>query len=94
MDRLTRAERRSVELELTLRQHQNLLTEHAESLQENRAEVLEAEAKVKAEQAQREAKEAELVRLTEELKEARTTIAEWETRRQRPWWKKMWGKSG
>lgn len=89
LDRLTRAERRAVELEITLRQHQNLLTENAESLQENRAEVLEAEAKVKAEQAQREAKEAELVRLTEELKEARTTIVEWETRRQRPWWKKM-----
>lgn len=89
VDRLTRAERRAVELELTLRQHQNLLTEHAESLQENRAEVLQAEARANAEQAEREAKEAELVRLTEELKEARSTIADWESKRKRPWWKKM-----
>ena len=71
-----------MELELMLRQHQNLLTENAESLQEGRAEVLQAQAKAKA-------REAELRALEEELKEARSTIADWESRRKRPWWKKM-----
>lgn len=89
LDRISRAERRNVELELILRQHQNLLAENAESLQEGRAEALETEAKLQAERREREAKEAAIAQLTEELKEARSTIAQWEEQRQRPWWKKI-----
>ena len=89
LDRISRAERRNVELELILRQHQNLLAENAESLQEGRAEALEAEAKLEAERREREAKEAAITQLTEELKEARSTLAQWEEQRQRPWWKKI-----
>lgn len=91
VDRLTRAERRNVELEFILRQHQNLLTENAESLQEVRADTLQAEAKAEAEKREREAREAELKLLAEELKEARSTIVDWEARRKKPWWKKMFG---
>ena len=105
LDRLTRAERRAVELELTLRQHQTLLTEHAESLQENRAEVLESEAVLKeeverrteaeelAELAQREAAQAkiELETLKTELRDKEQAWAE----ARKPWWKKMFAqKSG
>ena len=46
VDRLTRAERRAVELELQLRQSQRLLAENAESIAESAAKVREAEAKV------------------------------------------------
>jgi len=89
LDRISRAERRNVELELILRQHQNLLAENAESLQEGRAETLEIEAKFEEERREREAKEAAIAQLTEELKEARSTLAQWEEQRQRPWWKKI-----
>ncbi len=45
VDRLTRAERRAVELELALRQSQRLLAENAESIAEREARAREAEAK-------------------------------------------------
>lgn len=93
IDRIARAERRNVELEIILRQHQNLLTENAESLQEGRAEALQAEAKAELERKQREHKEGELEKALEELKEARAVIADWEERRSRPWWKKIFSAS-
>jgi DNA repair exonuclease SbcCD ATPase subunit len=66
-------ERRAIELELQLRQHQMLLTENAESLQERDARVKEAEAKL---QAIEDAKQAELNRLTEELTASQAREAE------------------
>ena len=45
VDRLTRAERRAVELELALQQSQRLLAENAESIAEREARAREAEAK-------------------------------------------------
>ncbi len=64
IDRLSRAERRSVELELQLRQSQRLLSENAESITEKEALAREARAQLEAVD---EAKQAEIVRLAEEL---------------------------
>ena len=88
VDRLTRAERKNVELEILLRQHQNLLTENAESLQEDRAKALEQQERVKE-------RDEENAQLRAELESLRTDLAtreaEWSEQR-RPWWKRMWGK--
>ena len=79
IDRLSRAERRSVELELALRQSQRLLSENAESITEK--EALAAQVKAQLQEAEethrieaealleREAriKEAEVERLAQEL---------------------------
>lgn len=65
VDRLQRAERRTVELELTLRQSQRLLSENAESITEKEAQALEARAQL---QAVEDAKQLELERLASELK--------------------------
>ena len=46
MDRLSRAERRSVELELALRQSQRLLTENAESISEKEALAAQVKAQL------------------------------------------------
>lgn len=64
VDRLQRAERRTVELELTLRQSQRLLTENAESITEKEAQALEARAQL---QALENAKQLEIERLASEL---------------------------
>ncbi len=65
VDRLQRAERRTVELELTLRQSQRLLSENAESITEKEAQALGARAQL---QALEDAKQLELERLASELK--------------------------
>lgn len=60
LDRLQRAERRAVELELTLQQQQRLLCENAESITEREARARQAEA-IAAERQQREQELAEEV---------------------------------
>ena len=65
VDRLQRAERRTVELELTLRQSQRLLAENAESITEKEALAQEARAQL---QAIEDAKQVEIERLASELK--------------------------
>jgi hypothetical protein len=64
VDRLQRAERRTVELELALRQSQRLLTENAESITEKEAKATEARAQL---QALEDAKQLEVTRLATEL---------------------------
>lgn len=64
LNRLQRAERRAIELELTLRQSQRLLSENAESITESGARVMEAEAKA---QAIKDSKQQEIDRLAAEL---------------------------
>ena len=80
VDRLQRAERRTVELELTLRQSQRLLTENAESITEKDALVQETRAQVeaieKARQAEIERLAAESERLSSELEIARQNLEE------------------
>lgn len=68
IDRLSRAERRSVELELQLRQSQHLLTENAESITEKEALAMEARAKLEAVESD---KQAELARMAAELETAK-----------------------
>lgn len=79
LDRLQRAERRAIELELQLRQSQRLLTENAESIVEREARVRESEAReIEAERklAEKEsAQRAEIDRLAEELDTLRTQQA-------------------
>lgn len=73
IDRLTRAERRSVELELQLQQSRRLLTENAESIVEKEAFALEARAQL---QAVEDAKQNEISRLSSELEAARLQLEE------------------
>ena len=73
IDRLSRAERRSVELELQLRQSQRLLTENAESITEKEALAQQARAQVEAVSKD---KEEENQRLRSELEEARLQLEE------------------
>ena len=88
LDRLTRAERRSIELELLLRQQQNLLTENAESVQEKIAEKMQAE--VKAKKAEEQSKILAL-----EVESLKTQMmaqeAQWNEMR-KPWWRKIFSK--
>ena len=67
LDRLQRAERRSVELELQLRQSQRLLTENAESITEKEALASAARAQL---QATEDSKQIEIARLAAELEAA------------------------
>lgn len=67
IDRLSRAERRSVELELQLRQSQRLLSENAESIVEKDALAREAQAQL---QAVEDFKQQEIDRLAAELSTA------------------------
>ncbi len=85
VDRLTHSERRAVELEMQLRQHQNLLSENAESLREDRAKALTAEAQLQA-------KQAEIDVLAEELKAARLKLSEAENAKSQTWWSKIWSR--
>jgi DNA repair exonuclease SbcCD ATPase subunit len=73
LDRLQRAERRAVELELTLRQQQRLLTENAESIIEKDARAVEARAQL---QAVEDAKQSEIERLSSELETTRRQLEE------------------
>lgn len=73
LDRLQRAERRAVELELTLRQQQRLLTENAESIVEKEARAVEARAQL---QAVEDAKKSEIERLSSELEATRQQLEE------------------
>jgi excisionase family DNA binding protein len=72
IDRLSRAERRSVELELQLRQSQRLLSENAESITEKEALAQAARAQL---QAVEDAKQAEVTRLAAELAEIKEAQA-------------------
>ena len=84
VDRLQRAERRTVELELTLRQSQRLLTENAESITEKDALVQQSQAKIEAIakeseaklKAVEEAREVETSKLRAELESTRNQLAE------------------
>jgi len=67
IDRLSRAERRSVELELQLRQSQRLLSENAESIVEKDVLAREAQAQL---QAVEDVKQQEIDRLSAELSTA------------------------
>lgn len=73
IDRLSRAERRSVELELQLRQSQRLLTENAESITEKEALAREAQAQL---QVVEDAKQVEIERLAAELELTRSQLVE------------------
>lgn len=73
IDRLSRSERRSVELELQLRQSQRLLTENAESIQEREAQAKQVEAQLKVVE---DAKQAEIERLNVELENTRQQLVE------------------
>ena len=83
IDRLSRAERRTVELELTLRQSQRLLAENAESLTEKEALVKEANAKQDEIERletllrrEEQSREAETAKLRAELESTRSQLAE------------------
>ena len=84
VDRLQRAERRTVELELTLRQSQRLLTENAESITEKDALFQQSQAKIEAIakeseaklKAVEEAREAETAKLRAELETTRNQLLE------------------
>ena len=78
LDRLQRAERRAIELELQLKQSQRLLTEHAESLIEKTTLTKEAETK-----------EALLAKRVEELENVNAQLEE---EKKRSWWSKIWSK--
>ena len=72
IDRLSRSERRAIELELALRQSQRLLTENAESITEKEALAKEARAKI---QEIEQAQQSELENLTSQLAAAQETEA-------------------
>lgn len=100
VDRLTYAERKATELEITLRQHQLLLAENAESLHEDRAAAQEAIAKKAEADSLREKALQEAARAKVELEslkaELSLTKAEneklWSEKR-RPWYKRWFSKS-
>lgn len=73
IDRLSHAERRSVELELQLQQSHRLLTENAESIVEKEARAVEARAQL---QAVEDAKQSEIERLSSELETTRRQLEE------------------
>ena len=72
------AERRSVELELQLRQSQRLLSENAESIQEREAQAKQVEAQLKVVE---DAKEVEIERLNAELESTRQQLVEATTKK-------------
>ena len=83
IDRLSRAERRTVELELTLRQSQRLLAENAESLTEKEALVKETSAKQDEIERletllrkEEQTREAETAKLRAELESTRNQLLE------------------
>ena len=75
IDRLSRSERRSIELEIQLRQSQRLLTENAESITEKEALAKEAQAKL---QAAEDAKREEMQILASELELRRESEAKFQ----------------
>lgn len=100
VEELRRVDRQVIALQLQLNQERKLLSENAESLIEKEAAVREAQAQKEeeakqveevrrqAEEAVRQAK-AETTAIAEQLKEARTEIATWESRRKQPFWKRL-----
>lgn len=76
VDRLQRAERRTVELELTLQQSQRLLCENAESITEREARAKQAEAIVEQHQQREQELAAENTRIAAELAAARHQLEE------------------
>lgn len=76
VDRLQRAERRTVELELTLQQSQRLLCENAESITEREARARQAEAIVEQHQQREQELAAENARIAAELEAARQQLEE------------------
>lgn len=102
---LRRVERRTIELELQLKQHQLLLTENSESIVEREARVKEAEAKMSeaevfAQEAfeERDMARAEATQAKAEAELLKAQLAQLEeekehlaTEQAKPWWKKMFG---
>jgi hypothetical protein len=76
VDRLQRAERRTVELELTLQQSQRLLCENAESITEREARAKQAEAIVEHHQQREQELAAENARILGELEATRLQLTE------------------
>lgn len=85
IEKLTRAERRNVELEILLRQSQMLLTENAKSLQQDRAEKLQAEAEKEKTLQEATLMKTELESLKTEVSRQEQTWAEI----RKPWWRRM-----
>ena len=76
VDRVQRAERRTVELELTLQQSQRLLCENAESITEREARAKQAEAIVEQHQQREHELATENARIAAELAAARLQLDE------------------
>lgn len=76
VDRVQRAERRTVELEMTLQQSQRLLCENAESITEREARAQHAEAVVERQQEREHELAAENARLATELETTRLQLEE------------------
>ncbi len=76
VDRLQRAERRTVELELTLQQSQRLLCENAESITEREARAKQAEAVAESHQQREQELTTENSRLLSELETTRRQLEE------------------
>ncbi len=76
VDRLQRAERRTVELELTLQQSQRLLCENAESITEREARAMQAEAVAEGYQQREQELTTENSRLLSELEATRRRLEE------------------
>jgi excisionase family DNA binding protein len=103
LDRVARAERRNVELEMEMRKHRLLLAENAESVHEREAKLKETETKYENLTAVLDDKEeernqahaqalqaqAEAEELREKLNQITMENETLRTERNRPWWKKM-----
>lgn len=76
VDRLQRAERRTVELELNFRQSQRLLCENAESITEQEARAKQAEALVEQHRQREQELAEENVRVVAELEATRQQLVE------------------
>ena len=108
LDRVTRAERRAVELEFEMRKHRLLLAENAESVHEREAKLKETQSKfqelngvVKETENERDLARSEATQAKAELELLRTKLNDitmenenlWAEKR-RPWWKKMFSTKG
>lgn len=102
---LRRVERKTIELELQLRQHKLLLTENAESIVEREARAKEAEAKMDQAEAfaqeafdERDMARAEATQAKAEAELLKAQLAQLEEEKEqlaadqaKPWWKKILG---
>ena len=103
LERVARAERRSVELEMEMRKHRLLLAENAESVHEREAKLKETEVKFQEltsvlqdkegerdqARAQAQQAQAEAEELREKLNQITMENETLRSERSRPWWKKM-----